>query len=229
MFQTLFPMNDKNGSIERITLRDVIPTVFAGLPSSEIWGRTVQFERGKNYLLRAESGSGKSSLSSFIYCARRKPEYNGTILFDDRDISKFSKSETTSFRRRNIAYLPQDMLLFGDLTALENIRLKNSLTGYKSPEQIREMMDRLGIGDCADRKTRFLSVGQQQRVAIVRALCQPFDFLLLDEPVSHLDNRNNDLAAELIADETAATGAAVIATSVGADINFKNPFKLISL
>ncbi len=64
-----------------------------------------------------------------------------------------------------------------------------------------------------------LSVGQQQRVAIIRALCQPFDFLLIDEPVSHLDARNNTIAATLIQEEAEANGATVIATSVGNKIN----------
>ncbi len=60
-----------------------------------------------------------------------------------------------------------------------------------------------------------LSVGQQQRVAIVRALCQPFNFLLLDEPVSHLDERNNAAVARIIETEARENHAAVIATSVG--------------
>ena len=58
-------------------------------------------------------------------------------------------------------------------------------------------------------------MGQQQRLAIVRALCQPFDFILLDEPVSHLDAENNAIAAEIIAEEASRQGAGIISTSVG--------------
>lgn len=68
-----------------------------------------------------------------------------------------------------------------------------------------------------------LSIGQQQRVAVVRALCQPFDFMLLDEPVSHLDERNNRAVADLVDEEAKACGAAVVATSVGYSLRLDNP------
>ena len=58
-------------------------------------------------------------------------------------------------------------------------------------------------------------IGQQQRVAIIRALCQPFDFILLDEPVSHLDNQNNRVISELVMSEALKQGAGIISTSVG--------------
>lgn len=77
-------------------------------------------------------------------------------------------------------------------------------------------------------RAAFLSIGQQQRVAIIRALCQPFDFILLDEPVSHLDEMNNRLAAKLIAEEAASQGAGIISTSVGNNvlINVDTEYKL---
>ncbi len=73
-----------------------------------------------------------------------------------------------------------------------------------------------------------MSVGQQQRVAIIRALCQPFDFLLLDEPVSHLDSRNNSVVASLIEHEAKECGAGVIVTSVGnhLDLDYQDVIKL---
>jgi putative ABC transport system ATP-binding protein len=63
-----------------------------------------------------------------------------------------------------------------------------------------------------------LSFGQQQRVAFIRALCQPFDFLFLDEPISHLDDDNSRIMGELIIAEAKAQGAGVIATSIGKHI-----------
>ena len=80
-------------------------------------------------------------------------------------------------------------------------------------------LERLEIAAKADTPAGRLSVGQQQRVAIVRALCQPFDFILIDEPVSHLDARNNAIVAGLIQEEATANGAAILATSVGNKIN----------
>lgn len=118
-------------------------------------------------------------------------------------------------RRRNLAYLPQELSLFPELTALQNIQLKNSLTGWKTAEEINVWMDALGISSRRDYPVGKMSIGQQQRVGIIRALCQPFDFILLDEPVSHLDEENNRLAAKIIMEEASRQGAGIISTSVG--------------
>ena len=100
----------------------------------------------------------------------------------------------------------------------------------KTPEAAAAILavERLEIADKADEPAARLSIGQQQRVAIVRSLCQPFDFLLLDEPVSHLDARNNTLVSQLILDEVNRQDAAVIATSVGYAIDI-DPVKVLSL
>ena len=76
-------------------------------------------------------------------------------------------------------------------------------------------MERLGISFRRDFPAGKMSIGQQQRVAIIRSLCQPFDFILLDEPVSHLDEDNNRIAAMLISEEAERNGAGIISTSVG--------------
>jgi ABC-type transport system involved in cytochrome bd biosynthesis fused ATPase/permease subunit len=64
-----------------------------------------------------------------------------------------------------------------------------------------------------------MSYGQQQRVALIRALCQPYDFLILDEPISHLDDRNSDIMRDIILREAGAVGAAVVTTSIGKHMN----------
>ena len=180
---------------------------------SEVWLQNISLERGKRYLISAESGTGKSSMCSYIYGYRQ--DYSGVIAFDGKDIHSLSVDKWCDIRQRHIAYLPQDMRLFGELTALENVELKNRLTGFKSNEEIRRLFEIMGIADKQDSLASKLSIGQQQRVAIIRTLCQPCDFILLDEPVSHLDEDNNRIVAELIAQEAAHQGAGVIATSVG--------------
>lgn len=201
-----------------ITLHKTLPRVFEGRgdTGSEIWLRDVTFERGKHYLISAESGTGKSSLCSYLYGYRT--DYSGTMEFDGHDIGSLSVDQWCEIRTHHLAYLAQDMKLFGELTSLENIMLKNSITNHKSEDEIVKMMQLLGIGDKLHSPVSKLSIGQQQRVAIVRTLCQPCDFILLDEPVSHLDDHNNAIVAQLVTDEALRQGAGVISTSVGNNV-----------
>ena len=201
--------------LEQITLNNTLPRVFAGQKgiTSDVWHRDLTLERGKRYLISAESGTGKSSLCSYIYGYRQ--DFSGTIAFDGKDIRQLTVAEWCDIRQRHIAYLPQDLRLFGELTAMENVELKNRLTGYKGRDEIVRMFETMGISDKMDSPVSKLSIGQQQRVAIIRALCQPCDFIMLDEPVSHLDDENNRIVADLITSEASRQGAGVIATSVG--------------
>lgn len=202
-----------------ITISHTLPHVFKGMEhdeplcNSEVWLQDVTFQKPGHYLVEAESGTGKSSLCSFIYGSRG--DYSGSVLFDNVDVRTLKMKQWCEIRTRHLAYLPQEMMLFGELTALENILIKNSLTGFKSRQWIIEALEKMEIANKADTPASQLSVGQQQRVAIIRALCQPFDFLIVDEPVSHLDARNNATVASMIAEEAAAQNAGIIATSVG--------------
>ena len=201
--------------MEKIQLNNTLPRVFAGQDGihSDVWQQNITLERGKRYLISAESGTGKSSMCSYIYGYRQ--DYSGVIAFDGQDIRTLTIAQWCDIRQRHISYLPQDMRLFGELTAMENVELKNGLTGFKSREEIRRLFEALGIADKEDSLASKLSIGQQQRVAIIRTLCQPCDFIMLDEPVSHLDNENNRIVADIITQEAVRQGAGIIATSVG--------------
>ena len=198
-----------------ISLKNTLPRVFAGQENlhSEVWQQDIRLERGKRYLVSAESGTGKSSMCSYIYGYRQ--DYSGVIAFDGQDIRLMTVAQWCEVRQQHIAYLPQDMRLFGELTAMENVELKNRLTGFKSSDEIKRLFQQLGIEDKQDSLVSKLSIGQQQRVAIIRTLCQPCDFIMLDEPVSHLDEENNRIVANIITEEARHQGAGVIATSVG--------------
>lgn len=204
--------------IDKIQLFDTLPKVFEQevIPQSDVWRRELSFERGKNYILEAASGTGKSSLCAYLYGSRK--DYCGKILFDGKDISAFSVDEWQRLRRNVIAYLPQELSLFPELTALQNIELKNRLTSHVSSRRIEEWLHELGIDSRANYPVGRMSIGQQQRVAIIRALCQPFSFIIIDEPVSHLDDRNNEIAAQMIMNQAKEQGASIIATSVGNNI-----------
>lgn len=201
--------------MEEITLQNVMPKVFAGQSdiASDVWCNELRLHKGEIYLVEADSGAGKSSLCSFLYGERC--DYTGRILYDGVDIAAYTINRWVDVRSRHIAYLPQGMGIFPELTAMENILLKNRLTRHKSVGQIETMAAALGIDHKLDTPAANLSIGQQQRVALVRTLCQPCDFIMLDEPVSHLDEANNRVAAELVAAEARNCGAGIITTSVG--------------
>lgn len=201
--------------IDTISLSSLCPIVFKGeaLPFSQIWHSDLVLERGRKYLIEAASGGGKSSLCSFIYGVRK--DYEGNIKFNNTDISTLGISSWQRLRRRNLAYLPQELMLFPELSAIDNIMLKNDATGFVAREEIEEWLKLLGIESRRDFPVSRMSVGQKQRVAVIRALCQPFDFILLDEPVSHLDVDNNKIVARLISRVAERNEAGVISTSVG--------------
>lgn len=201
--------------MDKIQLIDTVPNVFQGSASlmSDIWAKEVTFEKGKLYLVEANSGTGKSSLCSYIYGYRH--DYQGTILFDEENVRSYTIKQWNRIRKKHFALLWQELRLFPELTALENVQIKNSLTRFQKKKQILEWFDMLGITEKLNAKVECLSYGQQQRVALVRALCQPFDFLLLDEPVSHLDDSNSEIMERVVMAEVKRQGAGVIATSIG--------------
>lgn len=206
------------GRIDRIELRGVVPRVFeddrSQIEGSEIWGKEIDFERGRAYLVRSDSGRGKSSLCSFVYGTRT--DYSGRIEYSGEGYTGRESAEEV--RRRHIGMMFQELRLFGDLTVVENIEVKNQLTKMRSRREIEEMLERVGIAEKRDTECRKLSVGQQQRVAFVRLLCQPADFLLLDEPVSHIDDgRGRDMAA-MIEERRRRDGVGVVVTSIGRDM-----------
>lgn len=201
--------------IKEITLKQVLPAVFAGEPErkSDVWQTGLTLKKGGRYIISAESGTGKSSLCAYIYGTRK--DYLGEILFNSTNIKDFSIADWQDLRKHSLAYLPQDLALFPELTAWENIILKNDLTNHLTGEKISHLLQRLGIDQRRDFPVGKMSIGQQQRVGIIRAVCQPFDFIFLDEPVSHLDEQNNRIVASIIEEEAAERGAAIISTSVG--------------
>ncbi len=201
-----------------IQLKNALPDVFSEIKDikSDIWRQDVTFEKGKTYLIKAESGLGKSSLCSYIYGYRA--DFSGNIFFDEAEVKNIKRKKWDNIRSKHLSLLFQELRLFPELTALENIRLKNNLTHHKTESEIDSMLDSLGISDKKDQPIGKMSWGQQQRVAIIRSLCQPFDFLILDEPISHLDDNNAKIITELIHEEVRAQHAGLIVTSIGKDL-----------
>lgn len=190
-----------------------LPLESQGLnPASSIFNTMCRLEQGTNYQIHAESGKGKSTLIHIVYGLRK--DYDGQVRLDGTDLRNLSIDDWTRLRREVLSVVFQDLRLFLELSAMENILLKAELTGHASSDQVVEMATRLGIRELLDQKAETLSYGQKQRVAIIRALVQPFRYLLLDEPFSHLDPENTRKAITLIQENCQAQNASMLLTSL---------------
>jgi putative ABC transport system ATP-binding protein len=194
----------------QLQLQKLLPTYFENERStrSEIWGKDLLFEKGEFIKIVAPSGSGKTSLMHFLYGMRN--DYTGTISWNNMDNKQYSVEEKAKLRSDKISMVFQDLRLFPEQTVFGNINIKRLLRPYHPEEKIKEMAERLGIGNKLGSLARTCSYGEQQRVAIIRSLMQPFDFLLLDEPFSHLDNANSERAMQLMIEEARLRGAAIV-------------------
>lgn len=186
---------------------------------SDIWKAERTFEQGHAYHIRASSGSGKSTLIQSLYGLQKN--YSGEILFDSKNIKQFTTIETCEWRSSKISIVFQDLKLFEDKTALENIDIKRALTNTYTTEKMQEFAEQLGVSHTLNRPIQTLSYGERQRIAIIRALMQPFTVLLLDEPFSHLDQHNIQLASKLIAQELQLRNATLLLTDLEDDNHFQ--------
>lgn len=175
---------------------------------SAIWNKEFVCNKGEKIQIIAPSGSGKTSLIHFLYGLRN--DYDGTITINNTNIQSLSAEAFASIRSNQVSIIFQDLRLFADHTVWQNIEIKRSLNPFHSAETIKTMAERLGIGNKLQKQVRLCSYGEQQRIAIIRALQQPFDFILMDEPYSHLDENNRKIATALIEEEAAKRNAGIL-------------------
>jgi putative ABC transport system ATP-binding protein len=205
----------------QIKLQQVSPVFLEKekITSSEVWNRELIFTNGEKIQLVAPSGRGKTSFIHFLYGLRK--DYAGLIFFDDKKLAVFTAEETAACRSKKVSIVFQDLRLFADHSAHENIHIKKILNPFYENDTITEMAERLGIAEKLKQNAGICSYGEQQRIAIIRALQQPFDFLILDEPFSHLDDANARKAMKLIEEEAAKRNAGIIMTDLAAIDFFK--------
>jgi len=196
------------------------------IANSETWNKKVEINKGEKIQIVAPSGSGKTSFIHFLYGLRK--DYSGNILLDKKNIKEFTAEDFAITRSKTCSIIFQDLRLFPDHTAFENINIKRLLNPFHSEERIKEMAARLGIENKLTRLARTCSYGEQQRIAIIRSLQQPFDFLLMDEPFSNLDENNRKKAMELIEEEVAKRNASIILADLK-KLDFFNADRIIYL
>jgi ABC-type lipoprotein export system ATPase subunit len=159
--------------------------------------RKFQVAAGEQMVLVGRSGSGKTTLLHLIAGISRPDE--GTIRIDGTDIVRLPEAGRDRFRADKIGYVFQTFNLLPGFTALENVLLGMSFaTGRAKPERARHLLDRVGLGRRLHHKPAQLSVGEQQRVAVARALANKPKLLLADEPTANIDTRHQQQVIDLI-------------------------------
>ncbi len=151
----------------------------------------LKIERGEFLAIVGPSGSGKTTLLNMIG-GLDKPT-RGTVLINGKDIYKFKADELTEFRLKNIGFVFQTFNLIPVLTAKENVEFIMLLQGVPKVERERraiELLERVGLKDKINSKPFELSGGEQQRVAVARALASHPSFVLADEPTANLDSKS---------------------------------------
>lgn len=211
-----------------LTFSEVLPVPLRGMQFSHesFWhSGTIHFEPAKNYEIIATSGKGKTSLLDILF--GRRHDYYGQYSIDGQSAEHISLSGWADMRRLHLSYVFQGLRLFRHLTGWENITMNNRLTQYLSAQQIETYAQKLDIAAHLSKKAGHLSYGQQQRLALIRALAQPFDRLLLDEPFSHLDQALAHTAAQLITEECTQRNASFIVTRLSDESYLKVDQKIV--
>lgn len=203
-----------------LRLENVVPKPLeeADVSLSQVWRKPVALNAGKFIRIQAASGRGKTTFLHILY-GRRK-DYAGSALIDGIDISTFNGGKWAVLRQKHLSIVFQELALFSELSGWENVWLKAVLVKYYERETILSMAKRLNASHLLEKKCGIMSFGERQRIAILRALVQPFDWLFLDEPFSNLDTENSLAASALISEECKKRNAGLLVAALGADRYF---------
>jgi putative ABC transport system ATP-binding protein len=157
----------------------------------------LEVRKGEFLSIAGSSGSGKSTLLNLIG-AMDIPD-RGRILIQGENIASYTDGELTRYRRKRIGFIFQFFNLLPNITVFENIQLPLLLNDIEGGRRVEEMINRVGL-EGREREYPFrLSGGEQQRVAVARALVHDPDIILADEPTGSLDSRTGIMIMDLIA------------------------------
>jgi lipoprotein-releasing system ATP-binding protein len=208
-------MSERRGEVPALELRKVIRTYQqAGAPLPVLRGVSLALRPGEIVALVGPSGAGKSTLLHTAGLLERPDE--GEVLLEGRDCGHMSDQQRTEIRRSHLGFVYQFHHLLPEFSALENVMLPQMIAGRSRAEARERAIDLLGTVGLAERaqhRPARLSGGEQQRVAILRALANNPRVLLGDEPTGNLDHRTASEVTALLIDLIRRTGlAALIAT-----------------
>jgi lipoprotein-releasing system ATP-binding protein len=162
-------------------------------------GVDILIKKGEVVAITGKSGAGKSTLLHILGTLDQSDE--GTILFEDNDISKYNNKELAKFRKSEIGFIFQFHYLLPEFTALENVCIPGFIAKRPENEVIEEakkLLDYLGLTDRMQHKPGALSGGEQQRVSVARALINKPSVIFADEPSGNLDIQSSQELHSLI-------------------------------
>lgn len=162
-------------------------------------GVDIYIKKGEVVAITGKSGAGKSTLLHILGTLDQSDE--GTILFEDKDLSKYNNKELAKFRNSEIGFIFQFHYLLPEFTALENVCIPGFIAKRPENEVIEEakkLLDYLGLTDRMQHKPGALSGGEQQRVSVARALINKPSVIFADEPSGNLDIQSSQELHSLI-------------------------------
>ena len=171
-------------------------------------GVNLVVEEGEFLAIVGPSGSGKSTLLHIIG-GLDKPS-RGKVLVDGTDITKLSRNELAEYRNRKIGFVFQFYYLLSDFTALENVLFPAMIAGFRLQEKAEQLIVKFGLKDRMRSFPGELSGGEQQRLAIIRALINQPQVLLCDEPTGNLDSKSGKQIMDLIKNLNEEMGVTVV-------------------
>jgi lipoprotein-releasing system ATP-binding protein len=174
-------------------------------------GINLEIKRGEVVAVVGPSGAGKSTLLHILGTLDRPTK--GTVLFDGQDLFRINEAEQAEFRNRRVGFVFQFHHLLPELTALENATLPTLIQRRPDVEAQAEavaLLAEVGLGQRLYHKPSELSGGEQQRVAVARALMQRPDLVLADEPTGNLDSHTGELLFALMRDLNRTRGTTFV-------------------
>lgn len=187
------------------------PSIGGDTPLNVLSGISIDLEQGESVVITGPSGSGKSTLLHILGGIDR-PD-SGSILYHGSDMSQLSNEALAKWRNKEVGFVFQFHYLLPEFTACENVMMPaliHKLSTVDPKKRAMELLGRVGLVDRAEHRPSELSGGEQQRVAVARALMNRPSLLLADEPTGNLDDKNTQQLMELLTQIRADEGMTMV-------------------